>query len=291
MKLSVSIVTYNSEKTIQNCLVSLLKFSQKIEIFVVDNASEDKTVELVKKHFPGVKLLVNSKNLGFGKAQNLALRQVKGDFVLILNPDTVVKESVLDFLLNNAFAKESVGFVTPKLIFENGKIDLACKRSFPTPEIAFYRIFHFEKLFPKKTKFSNYNLNLLSENESYEVEAISGAFMLCKNTLLEKIGFFDESFFLYGEDLDLCLRAKEQGFRNFYFGNCEILHLKAVSSQKLTKLKPLWEFYRAMFLFYNKHYKEKFSFGVTLFVYFGIFFVFLLKLIFNPIRFLKKKYA
>lgn len=286
MLLSVVIVTYNSQPTIKNCLTSLFQSTKafKTEIFVVDNNSKDSTIQIISKDFPQVKLIRNSENIGFGRANNLAFKKIQGEFLLILNPDVIVNQNSISSLLNNIKKNEKFGFVTPKLVLSNGKIDLACKRSFPTPEVSFYKMFFLHKFFPKNQKFTAYNLSTFPENENFSVDAISGAFMLCRISLLQKIGYFDEDFFMYGEDLDLCLRAQNAGFENAYFGRIEAIHLKSVSSKNLTNFKSIFEFYKAMLIFYNKHFYQKYSLGISFIVYIGVFVSFLSKLIFTPLR-------
>lgn len=286
MLLSVVIVTFNSESTIQTCISALLESTKTIqtEIFIVDNNSKDSTSKIISENFPQVKFIQNSGNLGFGKANNMALREAKGKFILILNPDAIVNAKTLNFLIKNISKNEKFGFVTPKLLLENGNLDLACKRSFPTPEVSFYRMFFLYKIFPNNPKFTSYNLSTFPENENYTVDSISGAFMFCRKKLLQEIGFFDEKFFMYGEDLDFCLRAKKAGFENAYFGEIEVTHLKSVSSKNLTRIKPLFEFYKAMLIFYNKHFAQKYSLGIGFIVYIGVIVSFLTKLIFTPLR-------
>lgn len=291
MLLSVVIVTYNSESTIQSCLEALFESTKfiKKEIFVVDNNSKDSTQKIISEHFPKVTFTQNSQNLGFGKANNLVLKQTTGEFVLILNPDAIVNQNALDFLLSNIKKNDKFGFVTPRLTLSDGKIDPACKRSFPTPETSFYRLFFLHKLFPKNPKFTAYNLSTFPEKDNFLVDAISGAFMLCRKSLLEEIGYFDEDFFMYGEDLDFCLRAKKAGFENAYFGEVQITHLKSVSSKNLTNFKALLEFYKAMLIFFNKHFAQKYSLGIGFIVYIGIIVSFLIKLILTPFR--ERNYA
>ncbi len=286
MLLSVVIVTYNSESTIESCLTALIQSlkSIKTEIIVVDNNSKDSTSQIISKDFPQVKLIQNSENLGFGKANNLALKKAQGEFILILNPDAIVNEKTIAALLKNIKKNEKFGFVTPRLTLKNGEIDPACKRSFPTPEVSFYKMFLLHKFFPKSPKFTAYNLSTYPEKDSFTVDSISGAFMLCRKSLLEEIGYFDEDYFMYGEDLDFCLRAKKAGFENAYFGEIEVTHLKSVSSKNLTNIKALFEFYKAMLIFYNKHFAQKYSLGIGFIVYIGVIVSFLAKLIFTPLR-------
>ncbi len=270
--ISIIIVNYNVKDALDNCLASIYKSNNtnlKLEIFVVDNNSIDGSQKLIKEKYPEVKLIANKENLGFSKANNIALKQVSGKYVLILNPDTVLEEGtfqkLIDFIKNNP----DTGVVTSKLIRSNGELDPACRRSFPTLSVAIPRILGLSKLFPKSKIFGKYNLTYLDENQTYEVDSVCGAFMFIPKEVIDEVGFFDEDYFMYGEDIDLCYRIKKTGRKIFYYPEVTTHHLKGESTRK-TKLSYVNNFYGAMAIFVKKNLK-----GLNILTYlllrFGIF--------------------
>lgn len=255
---SVIIVNYNVKDLVDNCIASIYKSNNanhSIEIFLVDNNSVDGSADHIEKNYPEVKVIRNNKNLGFSKANNIALRQAEGRYVLILNPDTVLEEGTFKKLIDFAESNEKTGAVTSKLILGNGKLDKACKRSFPKLSVALPRMLGLSNLFPKSRIFGKYNLTYLDENETAEVEAVCGAFMFMPKTVLDETGFFDEDYFMYGEDLDLCYRIKEKGYRIFYFPSVTTIHLKGESTRK-TRFSYVNNFYGAMRIFVRKNFSH-----------------------------------
>ncbi len=252
--ISVIIVNYNVKEFLHNSIESIIKSSHgfNTEIIVVDNASSDGSAEYILKSFPDVKVIANKENLGFGKANNQALEIAKGKFLVIINPDTIVKEDsfrkVIEFFNNTPDA----GMAGCKVLNPDGSLQLACRRSYPGPWVSFTKVTGLSNLFPKSRLFAQYNLTYLDENQTYEVDAISGSFMVLKREAYEKTGGFDPQFFMYGEDLDLCFRVKKAGYKVYYLHTTEIIHYKGES----TKRSPIDEtkhFYKAMSVFVNKH--------------------------------------
>ncbi|MBN8585600.1 MAG: glycosyltransferase [Ignavibacteria bacterium] len=260
--ISVIIVNYNVKELLEQCINSILKASDglKVEIIVVDNNSFDGSIEYLKNKFPShpsIKLIESPINLGFAKANNLGVKESRGEYLLILNPDTILQEDTLTSSLK--FYKETpgIGAMTCKLILPNGKLDLACRRSFPTPSVAVYRIMGLSRLFPKSRKFGKYNLTFLDENSTYEVDAIVGAFMLIKRDVYEKVKGFDEDYFMYGEDLDLCFRIKKAGYKIYYYPDTSIIHYKGESTKK-SSISYVNNFYGAMQVFVKKNLNTSF---------------------------------
>ncbi|HEY7752021.1 MAG TPA: glycosyltransferase family 2 protein, partial [Ignavibacteriaceae bacterium] len=218
MDLSIIIVNYNVKEFLQNLLHSIEKASSNIskEIIIVDNASEDGSVELIKQKFSSVNMIENKTNLGFGKANNQALKIAKGEYILLINPDTIVSEDTFHTLLNFFNSNPEAGLAGCKILNPDGTLQLACRRSFPGPWTSFCKVTGLSNLFPNSKIFARYNLTYLDENLTYEVDAISGSFMMMRRDVYEKAGGFDEQFFMYGEDLDLCYRIKEVGYKVFY---------------------------------------------------------------------------
>jgi O-antigen biosynthesis protein len=259
--ISIIIVNYNVRDILDTCIASIYQSNAsrfKIEIFVVDNNSIDGSVDLIKNKYPEVNLISNDVNLGFSKANNIALKKVQGKYVLILNPDTVLEEGTFDKLISFCESNNSIGAVTSKLLRANGKLDSACKRSFPTLSVALPRILGLSKIFPKSKLFGKYNLSYLDENKTYEVDAVCGAFMFIPKFVFDKVGLFDEDYFMYGEDLDLCYRIKKIGLKIFYYPDVKTIHLKGESTRK-TNLSYVNNFYGAMTLFVRKNISKGYS--------------------------------
>lgn len=259
MKLSVIIVNYNVKEYLQNLLYSLDKAAVGIpyEVIIVDNASDDGSVELIKEKFPSVKLIVNEKNLGFGKANNIGLALSKGEFILLINPDTIIQEDTLIKMLSFFELNNQIGLAGCKILNPDGTLQLACRRSFPGPWTSFCKVTGLSNLFPDSRFFARYNLTYLDENKSYEVDAISGSFMMMRRNVYEKVGGFDEQFFMYGEDLDLCFRVQKAGYKNFYVHDTQIIHYKGESTRR-SNLDETKVFYSAMHLFVKKHLSSSF---------------------------------
>jgi len=260
-EISIIIVNYNVREFLRQSLLSIRKalapmgvVNLAAEIFVVDNGSNDGSADMVRREFPEVKLIANRDNLGFARANNQALRQATGRLLVLLNPDTVVQEDT--FTAIRAFFDQhpETGMVGCKVLNPNGTLQLACRRSFPTPWVAFTRLSGLSRLFPSSRWFGRYNLTYLPENETAEVEAISGSFMAVRREALDQVGLLDEDFFLYGEDLDWCFRMRAAGWKIHYFPGTQIIHFKGESA-KQSDLDNLRLFYQAMGLFVRKHFR------------------------------------
>ena len=268
--LSIIIVNYNVKEFLENALISIKKAIEGInaEIFVVDNASEDGSVEMIKQKFPDVNLIANSENLGFAKANNQALKLAKGKYILLINPDTIVQEDTFRVLLSFLESHPECGMVGCKVLNPDGTLQLACRRSFPTPWVAFTKMIGLSSLFPKSKIFAKYNLTYLDPDEVAEVDAVSGSFMMIRREVYEKVGGLDEDFFMYGEDIDWCYRIKKAGWKIYYVPFTQIIHFKGESTKR-SNIDEIRVFYEAMKIFVRKHYKEFALLGVILRV--GIF--------------------
>ena len=255
---SVIIVNYNVREFLRQSLLSLRPALQNLaaEIFVVDNASSDGSVEMVRQKFPEVVLIANRENVGFARANNQALRLATGRVVVLLNPDTVVQDDTFAAIQTFFAQHPATGMVGCKVLNPDGTLQLACRRSFPTPWIAFTRLSGLSRLFPQSRWFGRYNLTYLPENETTEVEAISGSFMAVRREALAQVGFLDEEFFMYGEDLDWCFRLRVAGWKIHYFPGTQIIHFKGESA-KQSDLDNLRLFYQAMILFVRKHFRPE----------------------------------
>lgn len=296
IRLSIIIVNYNTYKLTKNTIDSCLAepTCYPYEIFLVDNKSTDDSLEKLKEYFDKeisrgiIKVIANSKNDGFAKANNLAINEAKGDYILLLNSDTLVKQSTIDKCMDYMvdLKNADVGALGCKVSLANGELDKACKRSFPNPVNSFYKLFGINS----NSNNNNYNLDYLDDDGVYEIDCLVGAFMLVRKSTIDDVGPLDDDYFMYGEDIDWCYRIKQAGWKIIYFGEAEILHYKGgtskgVSSKDLTNKKKnpklIYHFYKSMYIFYKKHYTKKYSIFINLVVYIGIFLLLLSKLISN----------
>lgn len=255
MRLSVIIVNYNVKYFLEQCLYSVLKACKNIEseIIVVDNDSTDGSRNYLEPRFPEVKFVWNSSNQGFAKANNNASETAKGEFILFLNPDTLLPEDSLENCLDFFVVHKEAGALGLKMIDGSGKFLKESKRAFPSPSTSLYKLSGLAKLFPRSRTFAKYHLGHLSENENHEVDVLAGAFMMIPKKVLNEVGNFDERFFMYGEDVDLSFRIQKAGYRNYYFAGSSIIHFKGESTKR-GSMNYVRMFYRAMNLFVKKHY-------------------------------------
>ncbi|HLG02683.1 MAG TPA: glycosyltransferase [Bacteroidia bacterium] len=258
MKLSVIIVNYNVEHFLEQCLHSVRKASKNlpVEVFVVDNNSVDGSLQVVRQKFPEVCVIVNKENAGFARANNQAIKRATGEYILLLNPDTVVEESTFEKVISFMDAHPMAGGLGVQMIDGKGNFLPESKRGLPTPAVAFYKISGLAKLFPRSKLFGRYHLGFLDKDQTHEVEILSGAFMLLRKTALDKVGLLDESYFMYGEDIDLSYRLLLGGYKNFYFHDTRIIHYKGESTKK-SSVNYVFVFYRAMVIFAKKHFSAK----------------------------------
>tara|TARA_B100000809_G_scaffold84190_1_gene82565 strand:+ start:1150 stop:2718 length:1569 start_codon:yes stop_codon:yes gene_type:complete len=275
MKLSIIIVNYNVRHFLEQCILSVNKATLGIsaEVFVVDNNSPDDSVEMVRNKFPEINLILNTENVGFSRANNQAIEISKGEYILLLNPDTVVEEDTFENCIKFMDATPDAGGLGVKMIDGSGKFLPESKRGLPTPSVSFYKIFGLSKLFPKSKKFAKYHLGYLKENETNEIEVLSGAFMWMRKITLDKVGLLDETFFMYGEDIDLSYRIILGGYKNYYLPQVKIIHYKGESTKK-GNLKYVFVFYNAMIIFSRKHFANKakaFSFFINIAIYLRAF--------------------
>lgn len=254
MKLSVIIVNYNVKFYLEQCLLSVFKATKNIatEVFVVDNHSRDGSVDYLTDRFPSVNIISSNHNLGFARANNIAIRQCSGDYVLLLNPDTIVGENALDEVVAFMDAHPKAGGVGVCMLKVDGTPAMESRRGFPTPLTAFYKMSGLCARFPKSRRFGHYYMGYLPWNSAERIEVISGAFCMVRHEALNKIGLLDEDFFMYGEDIDLSYRLLKGGYENWYVP-ARILHYKGESTHK-SSFAYVHVFYDAMFIFFRKHY-------------------------------------
>jgi len=285
MDLSIIIVSYNAKEFLKECIESIYKTTKNIqfEIIVSDNNSTDGTVDMLKKlQTENFQLIENKNNLGFSKANNVGVKKASGRYLLFLNPDIIVHEDTLEGMVEFMDNHHEAGAATCKLVMPNGQTDDASHRGSPTPWNALAHFSRLSKLFGKTKLFGGYNLGYLNLNETHEIEALAGAFMLVRRKAGEEAGWWDEDYFFYGEDLDFCYMLKENGWKIYYVPEYSVLHYKGVSggikkvskdittADEETKTRSQRERFRAMRLLYKKHYEQKYPWLITRLVYLGI---------------------
>lgn len=265
MRLSVIIVNYNVRFFLEQCLFSVQKALTGIdsEILVVDNASSDGSKNYLEPKFPSVRFFWRGENLGFAKANNFALSRANGEYILFLNPDTIVPEDVFHLCITYLDSNKNVGALGIRMIDGSGNFLKESKRAFPSPITAFFKLTGLANVFSKSPVFAKYHLGHLDEKTTQEADVLSGAFMMSRKNILDTCGGFDESFFMYGEDIDLSYRIKQAGYNNVYFADNTIIHFKGESTKK-DSFKYVKMFYSAMAIFVRKHYGGA-SAGIFLF--------------------------
>ena len=281
LDLVVVIVNYNTCDLLQKCLDSIYRSQTTLtfKVVVVDNASPDDSVGMVSLKFPQVELIACQENGGFAAANNLGLQRAGFDkrgrpgqmaprYALLLNPDTVLPPTALPDMISFMDEHPQVGAAGPKLVRLDGSLDLACRRSFPSPEVSFYRMVGFSKFFPKSPIFGRYNMTYVDPDEMLEVDAVVGAFMLVRREAIAQAGLLDETYFMYGEDIDWAYQIKTNGWKIFYNPAVTVTHIKRASSKHNPKAQI--EFYRAMDIFYRKFYAKTTPFWLHSLIVTGI---------------------
>lgn len=255
LQLSVVIVNYNTDDYLERCLLSLQKAVEGIdaEIIVIDNASPDRRWQRIQEKFPAVRWISLPHNVGFARANNIGFSIARGEYILCLNPDTIVEDKAIRSLIEFMEKDPRIGAAGPRILNPDGSLQLACRRSFPTPFVAFTRLTGLQKLFPKSKIFGRYNLTYLDENAVAEVDSLSGACMMIRRAALRQVRGFDPNFFMYGEDIDLCYRIKKNGWKIVYVPDAQVVHFKGVSTRR-SRLDQTRVFYQAMEIFTRKHF-------------------------------------
>jgi GT2 family glycosyltransferase len=264
MQLSVIILNYNVRYFLEQCVLSVQNALETIdaEIIVIDNNSQDDSCAMMKQRFPNLKLIENKENLGFPKGNNIGVAQAQGEYICILNPDTVVAEDTFTKVLAFAKKQSDLGIIGCKLIDGTGNFLPESKRGVPTPWVALTKVAGLYKFFPKWTVFNQYYAQHLSENETGEVAILVGAFMVMKRDLYTELDGFDENCFMYSDDIDLSYRMLKKGKINYYFHQTTVIHYKGESTIKDGVYMK--RFQEAMDFFYKKHFKKKLFLAVPM---------------------------
>jgi len=265
--IGIVIVNWNTCDFLRRCLETIFTSQGDFtyRVLVVDNASGDGSAERVKRPFPQAEVLVNAANIGYPRANNVGLRHLGfrgvGDvaadaprYALLLNPDTELPPDAMYQMMRFMDLRPDAGAAGPKLILMDGSLDKACRRGFPTPMVSFYRYSGLMKLFPRNRRFGRYNMTFADENEDLEVDSVVGAYMQVRKETIEKVGLLDETFFMYGEDLDWAYRIKQAGYKIWYHPQVIVHHVKRAASRQSKRAQ--FEFWRSMLIFYRKHYRQ-----------------------------------
>jgi GT2 family glycosyltransferase len=256
---SALIVSYNVKSLLLKCLEAFYAHADvPVEAIVVDNASTDGSAAAVAAEYPNAIVIAQPRNLGFGRANNVGLEQCQGRFVLLLNPDVTLNPGAVGRLADFMITRQDAGAVGPRLVYPDGRLDPDARRSFPAPSTMLYRTVGLSRLFPHSPRFGRYNMGHLPETEVHEMDAGTAACLMVRMTALDRIGFFDPRYFMFGEDIDLCYRLKLGGWKVFYLPNASAIHHKgAATSQAHSKM--LYEQHRAMWSYHIKHHADDIS--------------------------------
>lgn len=279
--LGIVILNWNTQDLLRRCLETVLASEGDFSysVIVVDNASSDGSAEMVRAEFPQVTLIANDENVGYPRGNNIGLRELGYDeggrvdddaprYALLLNPDTEVPPDALYQMMCYMDAHPTMGVAGPKLVLPDGTLDLACRRSFPTPLVAFYHFSGLAKRFPDSPRFARYNMTFVDPDTEVAVDSVVGAYMQVRREAVAQVGLLDETFFMYGEDLDWAYRIKTAGWTVFYNPAVTVKHVKRAASRKSSRASM--EFYRAMLIFYRKHYRKTTPLLVHLIILMGI---------------------
>ena len=271
MVISIIIVNYNVKYFLEQCLCSVKKATGNIEaeVFVVDNNSTDESISYLQPRFPFVNFIYNQENLGFAKANNRVLQSCKGDYILYLNPDTIVPEDCFEKCIEFFNRTNDCGAVGVKMIDGSGTFLPESKRGFPSPIASFFKLTGLAELFPRSSFFNQYSLGYLNPFQNHKVDVLAGAFLMARSKIIHSIKGFDEAFFMYGEDIDMSFRIQQSGYNNYYLADSTILHFKGESTKK-GSLNYVKMFYSAMSIFVHKHYSGNKALIFSLFIHTAI---------------------
>ncbi|MBN1968163.1 MAG: glycosyltransferase [Candidatus Delongbacteria bacterium] len=279
MDISIVILNYNVKYFLENCIRSIYQSKTKYsyEVIVCDNASHDGSKEYIQERFENINYIYNNSNLGFAKGNNIGLRQARGRYLLVLNPDTLLRENTLENCIDYLEKDSTFDMITCKVITPGGEVDSSCHRSFPTALNALSHITGFSKILSNSKTLASYNMLYLDNDEISEVDAISGSFMLYRRTILEKDIFLPEDYFMYGEDIDFCFQIKKSGFKIGYVPIAEVVHYRGQSTKK-KQIAMKKHFYHSMNIFITKNYSSKYSFFFKIALNFGVFLSFIISI-------------
>lgn len=269
---SFCIVNLNAREYLRACLKSLPGAARNIswEVIVVDNNSADGSVEMLMTEFPEVKIIQNPENYGYSRSMNQALKMAQGEFLVQLNPDTLPGESAFDNLYSFMHSNPHIGICTPKVLNRDGTLQKQCRRSSARPWDVITYFTGLSKIFPNSPLFGRYLLTYLPEDEIVEVEAVSGSCMVIRRSVVEQIGYLDETFFAYQEDTDFCIRARKAGWHIYYFPFAQVIHYGGQGGSRTQPYRAIYEWHRSYYVYYRKHLAKEYNFFINGFMYTAI---------------------
>ena len=267
--ISICIVNLNAREYLRNCLLSIPQASQHLdwEVILVDNGSSDGSVQMIQEEFPHFRLISNHKNLGYTRPMNQALWVAQGKYLIQLNPDTRLHPSAFEKLYEFMESNPHIGICTPKVLNRDGSLQLQCRRSAARPWDTITYFIGLSRLFPSNRIFARYLMTYLPEDQIAEVEAVSGSCMFIRRKVVEQIGFLDEQFFAYQEDADYCYRARQAGWKIYYFPFAEVTHYGGQGGSRTEPYRAIIEWHRSYFLYYRKHLAEEYFFLINWLMY------------------------
>ena len=291
MDISICITTFKAREFLRDCLRSIHDATPEasFEIIVVDNGSQDGTVEMLGTDFPEVRLIQNDENLGFTRPYNQALRVAGARFLVILNPDTIVHPEALERLMGFLETHPQVGIVGPKVLNRDGSLQKPCRRGDSRPWNAISYFTRLSRLFPKRKFFSGYLMTYMDEDETHPVDGVSGSCMMIRREVIDEIGYLDERFFAYQEDADYCLRARQAGWEVYYYPEAQVTHFGGQGGSRVQPYRSIVEWHRSYWLYYRKHFASDYFFLFNWLFYFAMLVKFVFALILNTLR--REKHA
>lgn len=291
LDVSIIITAFNSSQYLDACIASIFKSIKhhSFEVIVVDDASIDNSAEHVADQYKDIRYIRNRINMGYVKSNNIGIMEAQGRYVMSLNNDTVVKEGSIDAMVDFLEAHPEAGAVGPKLTNCDGTLQLQCRRGFPTPLNALYYYLGLSQLFPKSKRFGGYLLHYIDGNNTAEVDCLCGAAMMVRREVIDRVGLMDQSYFMYGDDIDWCYRIKQAGYKVYYLPDAEVTHYGGRGGSKERSYRNIVEFHRSMAIFHKKHYSAQYFFMLNWLVYAGIWILCMTSLARNLLR--KDKYV
>jgi hypothetical protein len=288
---SISIVNYNARNYLDDCIRSITESIKRhsYEVIVVDNASFDSSANMVSQKYPEVKIIRNYSNLGFIKANNMGIKASSGRYIMSLNNDTKILGGTIDKLVEFMDNNPDAGAVGPKLLNSDSSVQLQARRGFPTPINSLFYFSGLSRLFPKSRLMGGYLLTYLDDKTAMEVDSLCGAAMVVRREVIDKVGLMDEGYFMYGDDIDWCYKIKQAGWKVYYLPEAEMIHYGGRGGSRRQSYRNIFEFHRAMAIFYWKHYSKNHLFMLNWLVYSGIWLKCAVELIRNVFR--KEKYV
>lgn len=284
--LTVCIVTYKARDLLRDCLNSLYKnaYNLKLEVIVVDNGSKDGVGEMLQREFQSVRFIGREENIGFSRPMNQALRVGRGQYLLLLNPDTVIIKNAPGLLVDFMIGHPEVGICGPKVLNRDGSLQKPCRRGESRPWAVISYFAGLSSLFPKSKLFGEYLMGYMNEDETHSVAGVSGSCMLVRRKVFEQVGYLDERFFAYQEDADICFRARKAGWKVYYYPKAQITHYGSLGGSRVNPYRSIFEWHKSYYLFYRKNLSGDYIFIFNYLYYLSMFVKLIFTLLLNFVR-------